>query len=185
MFGNLLASQSVTQGSVFFNRDRASGHCIAVDPWFIVASTPEEARLVRAARAINDEKPLWVINKVKQAMGDYLVANPDMTMRDVKVACLGLAFKPNVNDFRESPALLITQTLAGEGINLLAVEPHIEALPESLARRSNVALATLDRAIKESDILLVLVAHNAFRTIERSNIGHDYIVDTVGLWRQT
>lgn len=89
------------------------GHCIAVDPWFIVASAPEEARLVRAAREINDAKPDWVIDKVKAAIGEFLMSNTDKTAGDVTLACLGLSFKPNIDDLRQSPALDIATRLAG------------------------------------------------------------------------
>src|SRR5690606_14051026 len=88
------------------------GHCIAVDPWFIVSKTPEEARLIRTAREVNDSKPEWVINKVKQAVAEYLMENPDKTAKDVTIACFGLAFKADIDDLRESPALAITQHIA-------------------------------------------------------------------------
>ena len=88
------------------------GHCIAVDPWFIVASTPEEARLIRTAREVNDAKPQWVLAKVKEAVGRYLDANPGCKDVDVTIACYGLAFKPDIDDLRESPALEIAQALA-------------------------------------------------------------------------
>src|SRR5690606_13220307 len=90
------------------------GHCIAVDPWFIVSKTPEEARLIRTAREVNDSKPEWVINKVKQAVAEYLMENPDKTAKDVTIACYGLAFKADIDDLRESPALTITQQIAAE-----------------------------------------------------------------------
>ena len=79
------------------------GHCIAVDPWFIVSAAPEEARLIRTAREVNDSKPEWVIEKVKLAVAEYLMANPDKTAKDVTIACFGLAFKPDIDDLRESP----------------------------------------------------------------------------------
>ncbi|HCD5099529.1 TPA: UDP-N-acetyl-D-mannosamine dehydrogenase, partial [Acinetobacter baumannii] len=101
------------------------GHCIAVDPWFIVAKTPEQARLIRTAREVNDAKPEWVIDQVKIKIAEFLQANPNKTIQDVTIACYGLAFKPDIDDLRESPALEITRKLANQGLNILAVEPNI------------------------------------------------------------
>jgi len=129
------------------------GHCIAVDPWFIVNAFPHDAHLIHTARKINDGKPLYVISKVKEAIKD--IKNP-------KVACLGLAFKPDIDDLRESPALEITKMLSDEGLNILAVEPNIKELPKVLANRKNVKLATLDEALNEADVIVVLVKHKEF-----------------------
>jgi UDP-N-acetyl-D-mannosaminuronic acid dehydrogenase len=108
------------------------GHCIAVDPWFIVSKTPEQARLIRTAREVNDAKPEWVIEQVKIKIADFLQQNSDKTIKDVIVACYGLAFKPDIDDLRESPALEITKKLAEQGLNILAIEPNIDKLPENL-----------------------------------------------------
>ncbi|TWH28758.1 MULTISPECIES: UDP-N-acetyl-D-mannosamine dehydrogenase [unclassified Aminobacter] len=139
------------------------GHCIAVDPWFIVSRTPEEARLVRTAREVNDAKPRWVIAKVKEAIGTFLLENPDRTARDVTIACFGLTFKPNIDDLRESPAVEIAHELARTlESRMLFVEPNVEELPEKLAGREKVDIAT---AVEEADILLLLVAHNEFKKL--------------------
>jgi UDP-N-acetyl-D-mannosaminuronic acid dehydrogenase len=139
------------------------GHCIAVDPWFIVARAPKEARLVRTAREVNDAKPDWVLDKAMQAVGDFLLANPERNARSVTVACLGLAFKPNIDDLRESPALSITEKLARkfDGTTLL-VEPNIDELPASLAGRAKV---DINDAIARADVLLLLVAHREFEGV--------------------
>lgn len=138
------------------------GHCIAVDPWFIVSATPDEARLIRTAREVNDSKPDWVIDKVKLAVAEHLEANPEKTAKDVTIACFGLAFKPNIDDLRESPALEISTRLArlhpGE---LLVVEPNIEALPVAL--QDDVQLVTLEQAQARAQIVVMLVGHKDFK----------------------
>ncbi|TOM16030.1 UDP-N-acetyl-D-mannosamine dehydrogenase, partial [Vibrio parahaemolyticus] len=109
------------------------GHCIAVDPWFIVSNTPAEAQLIHTARKVNDGKPEWVINKVKLAIAEFLQANPDKTAREVTVACYGLAFKPDIDDLRESPAMEITKEIAAmHSGRVIAVEPNIKKLPLNL-----------------------------------------------------
>lgn len=136
------------------------GHCIAVDPWFIVSKTPEQARLIRTAREVNDSKPEWVIDQVKIKIAEFLQANPEKTIKDVTVACYGLAFKPDIDDLRESPALEITKKLAEQGLNILAIEPNIQKLPTKFP--SNVKLISLvDRA--QADIHLILVKHSQFK----------------------
>ena len=152
------------------------GHCIAVDPWFIVAAAPGEARLIRSAREVNDAKPQWVVDKVKAAA--YGISTPT-------VALMGLAFKPNIDDLRESPALAITKQLADEmaDATLLAIEPHISALPPSLAEKGNVTLSTVDDGLKEADIVVVLVDHQLFKSIPADRVADKKLVDTKGLWR--
>lgn len=161
------------------------GHCIAVDPWFIVSQTPAEARLIRMAREVNDAKPEWIIEKVKLALADYLSTNPDKTAKDVAIACFGLAFKPDIDDLRESPALEITTQLArlhpGE---LLVVEPHIETLPAVLFERAQ--LVTMEQAQEHAQIALILVGHKAFKAQPAEVWKTMSIVDACGIgaeWR--
>lgn len=156
------------------------GHCIAVDPWFIVDTTPDEARIVRMAREVNDHKPEWVLDKVKAAIADALAEKPGSTMADIKVACLGLAFKPDIDDLRESPAVEITKQIAKLGCQVLAVEPNIEALPQKLARPMLVH-AALDDALVTADVVCVLVKHRPF--IEALDVirRNALVVDAVGL----
>lgn len=123
------------------------GHCIAVDPWFIVSSAPKEARLIKKAREINDLKPVWVINKVKEKLKE----SPSIT----KVACLGLSFKPNIDDLRESPAEAITLSLLDLGIDILSVEPNIK-------KHSHLNIVDLDYALKNADLFLIFVKHKEF-----------------------
>lgn len=152
------------------------GHCIAVDPWFIVSKTPEQSRLIRTAREVNDSKPEWVINQVKIKIAEFLQANPEKTIKDVTVACYGLAFKPDIDDLRESPALNITKKLAEQDLNILAIEPNIHNLPNNFP--SNVKLISLDDRT-QADIHLILVDHKEFKTI---TILSSYILDTKGIY---
>lgn len=153
------------------------GHCIAVDPWFIVSKTPEEAQIIHTARKVNDGKPEWVINKVKLAIADFLQENPEKTVKDVTVACYGLAFKPDIDDLRESPAMLIAQRIAEmHSGKVLAVEPNISKIPNHL---HNVDLVEFDRAGKEADIHLMLVDHKEFK---ENSIEFKVAIDTKGIW---
>lgn len=132
------------------------GHCIACDPWFIVSSAPEESRLIRTAREVNDSKPRWVLEQVAAA-----VRNLDLGRRPV-IACYGLSFKPDIDDLRDSPALHITRELSDMGLgDILAVEPHIPRLPPSL---TGVRLADWGEAAL-ADVHLLLVDHTLFKEI--------------------
>ena len=156
------------------------GHCIAVDPWFIVNSAPETARLIRAARDINDGKPRWVLQKVS----DALTSARSKGDQGVAIACLGLAFKANIDDLRESPAIEIATNLAALGgfDRLLIVEPHVQVLPESL-NRPDVFLVSLDQAIAEAQIVVLLVDHDQFKSVARSALVGKTVIDTRGVWR--
>jgi UDP-N-acetyl-D-mannosaminuronic acid dehydrogenase len=156
------------------------GHCIAVDPWFIVDKTPEEARIIRTAREVNDQKPEWVLEKVKIALADVLAQRPGTTMADVRVACLGMAFKPDIDDLRESPAVEITQQIARLGCRVLAVEPNIEALPGKL-QQANMALTSLADALKTTDVVCVLVKHKPFIEAAEKIRQIGQPIDAVGL----
>lgn len=148
------------------------GHCIAVDPWFIVDSVPEEAKLIKQARVINDSKPQYVLDKIKDA-----VNNVDSAV----IAVLGLSFKANVDDLRESPALKIAESLVSMGYKLQIVEPYIEELPVCLCSE-NAQLVSLDKALKDSNIILGLVDHKDFCCIPRSRFEGKCVIDTRGMW---
>jgi UDP-N-acetyl-D-mannosaminuronic acid dehydrogenase len=127
------------------------GHCIAVDPWFIVARDSENARLIRTAREVNKHKTVWVLDQIKTA-----VANASArTGRKPKVACLGLTFKPDIDDLRESPAVHIVEALLLQGYDVVAVEPNVES-------HDRFTLLKLEEALKTADILAVLVRHRSF-----------------------
>lgn len=158
------------------------GHCIAVDPWFIVSETPDEARLIRTAREVNDGKPDWVLEKVQQAVGQFLTDNPDKTARDVTIACFGLAFKPDIDDLRESPALRVAKTIAADApAPIIVSEPHIDCLPEQISN-TGAELVTLESALEKADILVMLVDHSQFKSKEFELRNDQILVDTRGVW---
>ncbi|MFQ2918671.1 UDP-N-acetyl-D-mannosamine dehydrogenase [Aeromonas allosaccharophila] len=133
------------------------GHCIAVDPWFLVNQNPDLAKLIQQARLVNDYKPLYVVEQIEKAL-------PEQSSR--QIACLGLSFKPNIDDLRESPALNITRILARCTQNeILVVEPHISALPLELSGLKNVQLVTLEQALDQADVVVQLVKHNQFSDV--------------------
>ena len=150
------------------------GHCIAVDPWFIVSKTPDEAKIIHTARCVNDKKPNWVIDKVKMAIFDFLKNNKEKNIEDIVIACFGLAFKPDIDDLRESPAMEITRKIAElhEG-KVIAIEPNIDRLDIE-----KVKLVSVDEA-KSADISLLLVDHKEFRSMERPT---NIFIDTKGIW---
>lgn len=149
------------------------GHCIAVDPWFLISDNSELTGLMAQARQVNDGRPESVIAKIRAASEEC---------NSKKIACLGLAFKPNVDDLRESPAIDIASGLAKEGFDVCAVEPHVNALPEKLWRHDNIRLAGFDEALAKSDIVVVLVGHKAFLK-RKGDADQKIVIDAVGLWR--
>lgn len=151
------------------------GHCIAVDPWFIVDAAPEQSRLIRTAREVNDHKPHFVLQQVEAACRGR--------SRPV-IACLGLAFKPDVDDLRESPALEITAELVRSGLGpILAVEPHVHELPAALARLGDVRLVEAEEALREAEVVVLLVNHRRFKGLDRTLLQGKAVVDTRGFWR--
>lgn len=152
------------------------GHCIAVDPWFIVASANEDAQIIRCAREINDGKPSWVMARIESTITTFLKQYPKRTAKNTTVACYGLAFKPDIDDLRESPALKIVQDLAKHHTGpVLAVEPNIEELPENMGKTE---LVSMTEAYQRADIHVYLVAHSQFKVSPKPA---RFIIDTVGL----
>lgn len=151
------------------------GHCIAVDPWFIVSRTPDLAKLVHTARLVNDGKPEWVKQQVRNAIAKL--------NRHCTIACLGLAFKPDIDDLRESPSVFIARDLAAEYPGcVVAVEPNITELPKVFDGTS-LRLVSTEEALK-ADIVLLLVDHREFRNICPDFGEKQILIDTRGLWRK-
>lgn len=156
------------------------GHCIAVDPWFLVHSAPRESRLIRTAREVNDNKPIWVLEKIQQAIMSLLASQPGRSLQQISIACLGLAFKPDIDDLRESPAIEITHRIAEWGCQVLAVEPFIKELPPSL-HQNNIKLQSLEEALAQAQIICLLVRHTLFRENIHQILARHTVIDAVGL----
>ena len=153
------------------------GHCIAVDPWFIVAADPEHSSLIRTAREVNDSKPGYVVDQLQKAVVD---------INHAVIACLGLAFKANIGDVRESPAVEIVRRVATlqPDVEILVAAPHEVQLPQELAAFSNIRLVETDQAIEAAHVVMLLVDHDRFREIEPGSLEGKRIIDTRGFWRQ-
>ena len=142
------------------------GHCIAVDPWFIVSRAPELARLIRTAREVNDFKPLWVIEKVRRSAEKF---------KHPVIGCLGLAFKADVDDLRESPAVDIVRKLLDENLGeVLIAEPNLKM-------HSEFTLAPYEAVVAASDIILLLVDHKEFRDLKAVDLKEKILIDTRGI----
>lgn len=152
------------------------GHCIAVDPWFIISSAPERARLIRTAREVNDAKPGFVVSQIRERAERF--------KRPV-IACLGLTYKPDVDDMRESPAIAIAAQLARIGQErILVADPNLAGLPEELASLPNIHFCETMSAVRQADIVAVLVAHSPFRKIPREELMRRVVIDATGLTHQ-
>ena len=154
------------------------GHCIAVDPCFIISAVPHDAKLMATARHVNNSKPSWVVEKIKLAIANILIMDSEKTVSELKIACYGLAFKPNIDDLRESPALSIADQVIDmhSGVVML-VEPNISKLTENY---NDDLLVDFDVASCEADIHVLLVDHTEFKG-RRPIAGQ--IIDTRGIWK--
>jgi UDP-N-acetyl-D-mannosaminuronic acid dehydrogenase len=153
------------------------GHCIAVDPWFIVDSAPDEARLIHTARLVNDSKPNFILDKVNQAV--KVIAKK---RSEIKIACLGLAFKPDIDDLRESPALNIAKQIDLMKFNeVLLIEPNINQIPKGFDI-NNTKLTSIENALKVVDIVVLLVDHMQFKSMDLSLLSDKQVIDTRGIW---
>ncbi|QJB28865.1 UDP-N-acetyl-D-mannosamine dehydrogenase [Limnospira fusiformis] len=145
------------------------GHCIAVDPWFIVDAAPQEARLIRTAREVNDSKIDFVVAKVKEAAAKF--ENP-------KIACLGLSYKADIDDLRESPAVKVMEKLLSDKVGeIFVVEPHVSQLPMSLANQEGLEMLNLDDALSKCDVILLLVKHREFGSIKSGIFKEKILLD--------
>ena len=148
------------------------GHCIAVDPWFIVASAPERSRIIRTAREVNDAKPHYVVAQVEAALADQ----PDAT-----IALLGLTYKPDVDDFRESPSLEIATLLSGKlGGRVVCSDPFSDAMPPAEIEARQLRFVDTAVALESAEIIVVLVPHSAFMSHPRPQ--GKIVIDPVGFW---
>ncbi|WP_106766800.1 UDP-N-acetyl-D-mannosamine dehydrogenase [Paenibacillus faecalis] len=148
------------------------GHCIAVDPWFLVDAAPEQTKLIHTARAVNDYKPGYVVERVAEKAARF---------KEPIIACLGLTFKANIDDLRESPSVKIVEHLTRRQVGKLNIaEPHIQELPGTL-QLEHVSLMPTDEAIKKSDIVLLLVNHDVFHAIDRNLLKEKIVIDTRGI----
>lgn len=149
------------------------GHCIAIDPWFIVSKTPEHARLIRKAREINESKPHFIVEKILDSVKKVKISN---------IAFFGLAYKPDIDDLRESPALTILETILKEDIEkILVVEPFLEKLPNKFESYKNVRLVSIDDAIEIAEIFVLLVGHSQFKLLKDEIPAGKITIDACGL----
>jgi UDP-N-acetyl-D-mannosaminuronic acid dehydrogenase len=151
------------------------GHCIAVDPWFIISDAPQVAKLMKAARDVNDHKPEYIVAQIERRLAERSSST---------VACMGLTFKPDVDDLRESPAMrIVERLLENRSIRVLVVEPHISQLPERLCEFPNARLATMDQALEEADIIVGLVRHQRFiQSLGNRPVDQGRVLDFVNLF---
>ena len=150
------------------------GHCIAVDPWFLVSAAPNDTPLMRTARHVNDTKP----EKIVSAVNSHIAH-----IKKPVIACLGLTYKANVDDLRESPSVSIVKSLAGgDNVKVLVVEPNIKKLPNSIDFK-NVLLTDFHTALDRANVTLVLVAHEEFKAVDHDTVDMSTVFDTVGIWQ--
>ena len=153
------------------------GHCIAIDPWFIVHSAPAQSKLIHTARNINNHKPNFVLKKIEQA-----IAKTEKERKDITIATLGLAYKADIDDLRESPALRIAQRIGNMKISKqYLVEPNISQMPNDFDDRIT-ALVKLEVALEYADIVVLLVGHTPFKEMPLEWISNKQVVDTCGIW---
>ncbi|SFU09307.1 UDP-N-acetyl-D-mannosaminuronic acid dehydrogenase [Mesorhizobium sp. YR577] len=152
------------------------GHCIPVDPWFIVAAAPKLSPLIRTAREVNDRRPHHVAEQVAEKAKRF---------REPTIACLGLTFKANVDDVRESPAIEVVGLIAEAlpNVDILLADPYVDSLPSMLSGYSNLRMEGAYQAVERADIVVLLVEHEPFKAIRNTRLGGKVVYDTRGAWR--
>jgi len=152
------------------------GHCIAVDPWFIVHSAPSESNLIRTSRMVNDNKPKFIFKKIIDAIKLF-----EKPLSEINICCLGISYKPDIDDLRESPSIeIIDELVAIKPKNIYIVEPNISLLPNSFDA-DLVKLKPVEEALRLSDIVIILVLHKEFLLIDRGLLRGKKVIDTIGL----
>ena len=152
------------------------GHCIAVDPWFIVDSAPNESNLIHISRIINDNKPKFILDKINSVFNSI-----NKPLSEISVACLGLSFKPDIDDLRASPAMEIVHSLTVKKLKkIYVIEPNISLLPDNLDIHS-VELSNIEDGIRFSDVVVILVAHKEFLSIDKDLLMDKKVVDSIGI----
>ena len=158
------------------------GHCIAVDPWFIVDSAPDVSDLIRTARLVNDRRPSDIAQQVRDAAEQAQQVSNQITDLTV-IACLGLSYKADIDDMRESPAVIVCEELAeNNSFDLRIVEPHTSILPSSLDSRTNVSLTSLEDALRDASVLVVLTDHSAFKGLTSADAEGLFVIDARGIF---
>lgn len=154
------------------------GHCIAIDPWFIVHSAPDSARLITTARHVNDDKPYYVLDKIAENVDKLETPHSNLC-----ICIFGITFKPDIDDLRESPALQITERLAEQypGAKIGVVEPNLHKLPKNLASKDNTFFTDFKTGLKAANIAVVLVDHTLFRENAQDLERHPNLIDTRGI----
>ncbi|OIP21229.1 UDP-N-acetyl-D-mannosamine dehydrogenase [bacterium CG2_30_54_10] len=143
------------------------GHCIAVDPWFIVEACPDEARLIKSARVVNDDKPHHVVKRIREASEKF---------KKPVIGLLGLAYKQDIDDLRESPAVEIAKIVSDSNVGeVLVCEPYCRD-------HAKFKLYPLDEVLQHSDILVLLVPHKQFRDVDRKILKSKVVIDPCGIW---
>lgn len=152
------------------------GHCIAVDPWFIVGAAPELSRLIKTAREVNDGKPRHVAEQIVKTSERF---------RTPTIACLGLTFKANVDDIRESPAVEVVELIAKAvpQVDIVLADPYVDDVPYGLSGYSNLRMARASDAVDQADIVVLLVEHDQFKPLGHTRLGGKVVFDTRGVWR--
>jgi UDP-N-acetyl-D-mannosaminuronic acid dehydrogenase len=152
------------------------GHCIAVDPWFVVHSAPSESNLIRTSRMVNDNKPKFIFKKIIDAIKLF-----EKPLSEINICCLGISYKPDIDDLRESPSIeIIDELVAIKPKNIYIVEPNISLLPNSFDA-DLVKLKPVEEALRLSDIVIILVLHKEFLLIDRGLLRGKKVIDTIGL----